>query len=612
MSNIRNFCIIAHIDHGKSTLADRFLELTGTISERDMKAQVLDTMDLEREKGITIKLQPIRMQYKASSGEQYLLNLIDTPGHMDFGYEVSRSIACVEGAILIVDATQGVQAQTLVNLRFAQDQKLKIIPVMNKIDLPTADIEKVKKEIINLLKCEEDEILEISAKTGLGVDKLIEEIVDKVPAPKESANNSRALIFDSIYDEYRGIISYVRVFGGSFKRGDKVKFLGTNKLSEILEVGYFRISREKSSEIKNGEIAYIITSEKDLRSIRVGDTIGIQNENAEALAGYKIVKPMVYAGVYSQGGDKYEELRDAVEKLKLNDASIEIEPESSPVFGFGFRCGFLGLLHLDIFLQRLKREYDLELVVTVPSVAYRAYLKEGVAAKYSKNKKIHILKDELGEYIILTKPSELDIQSVDCIEEPIVTMDVITPSEYMGPVMSLVESRRGQYLNTEYLDQDLVVLKYKIPLAPILVDFYDKLKSVSKGYASINYEFSEYKLVDLVKLDIYIAEELVEPLSSFVYKDDAFRVAKAIVLRLKEAISRQQFVIKIQAAIGAKIIAAERLSALRKNVTEKLYGGDVSRKKKLLAKQKKGKKRMQSQGRVALPQDVYLSVLKRD
>ena len=611
-NNIRNFCIIAHIDHGKSTLADRFLELTGTVSEREMKAQILDTMDLEREKGITIKLQPIRMKYEDSDGQEYVLNLIDTPGHMDFGYEVSRSITCVEGAILIVDATQGVQAQTLVNLRFALDQKLKIIPVMNKIDLPTADIEKTKKEIITLLKCKEDEILEISAKTGQGVDQLIEEIVEKVPSPEENQDTSRALIFDSIYDEYQGIISYVRTFNGSFKRGDKVKFLGTKVASEVLEVGYFRISREKTDEIKSGEIGYIITSEKDLRSVRVGDTISLQKEKAEALPGYKVVKPMVYAGIYSQGGDKYEELRDAVEKLKLNDASIEIEPESSPVFGFGFRCGFLGLLHLDIFLQRLKREYDLELVVTVPSVAYRAYLKEGVAVKYAKNKKIHIYKDELGEYTILTKPSELDLQSVDCIEEPIVTMDVITPSEFMGSVMSLVESRRGQYLNTEYLDQDLVVLKYQIPLAPILVDFYDKLKSVSKGYASINYEFSEYQTVNLVKLDIYIAEELIEPLSSFVYKDEAFRIAKAIVVRLKEAISRQQFVIKIQASIGAKIIAAERLSALRKNVTEKLYGGDVSRKKKLLAKQKKGKKRMQSQGKVALPQDVYLSVLKRD
>jgi len=611
-NKIRNFCIIAHIDHGKSTLADRFLELTGTISEREMKSQVLDTMDLEREKGITIKLQPIRMKYKTSDGQDYILNLIDTPGHMDFGYEVSRSIACVEGAILVVDASQGVQAQTLVNLRFALDQKLKIIPVMNKIDLPTADTEKTKKEIINLLKCEDSEILEISAKTGQGIEKLIEKIITEIPAPKENKSTSRALIFDSVYDEYQGIISYVRIFNGSFKRGNKIKFLGTKVESEVLEVGYFKIKREKTEQIKSGEIGYIITSEKDLRSMRVGDTITIKGQEVEVLPGYKVVKPMVYAGIYSQGGDKYEELREAVDKLKLNDASIEIEPDSSPVFGFGFRCGFLGLLHLDIFLQRLKREYDLELVVTVPSVAYRAYLKSGVATKYSKNKKIKIFKNELGEYIILTKPSEFDLQLIDCIEEPIVNMDVITPAEYMGPIMSLVENRRGEYLNTEYLDQDLVVLKYKIPLAPILVDFYDKLKSVSKGYSSINYEFSEYKTVNLVKLDIYIAEELIEPLSSFVYKDEAFRIAKAIVQKLKESIFRHQFVIKIQAAIGSKIIAAERLSALRKNVTEKLYGGDVSRKKKLLAKQKRGKKRMQTQGRVALPQDVYLSVLKRD
>ncbi len=610
-NNIRNFCIIAHIDHGKSTLADRFLELTETILERDMKAQVLDNMDLEREKGITIKLQPIRMKYK-NSNVDYILNLIDTPGHMDFAYEVSRSIACVEGAILVVDATQGVQAQTLVNLRYAQDQNLKIIPVINKIDLPTADVDRVREEIINLLKCQSDDILEISAKTGQGVSDLMQEIINKIPSPIESFTTSRALIFDSIYDEYRGIISYVRVFNGSFKRGDKIKFLATNKDSEILEVGYFKIKREKSAELKSGEIGYIITSEKNLTSVRVGDTIALQNTTVKALPGYKIVKPMVYAGVYSQGGDRYENLREAVEKLKLNDASLEIEPESSPVFGFGFRCGFLGLLHLDIFLQRLKREYDLDIVVTIPSVAYKAYLKEGVAKKYSKNRKIHILKDELGEYVILTKPAEFDLQAIDCIEEPIVAMNIITPAQYIGPVMSLAESRRGQYLNTEYLDKDLVILKYKIPLAPILVDFYDKLKSLSKGYASINYEFSDYKLVNLVKLDIYIAEELIEPLSSFVYQDESFRIAKSIVARLKKSISRQQFVIKIQAAIGSKIIAAERLSALRKNVTEKLYGGDVSRKRKLLEKQKRGKKRMQNQGRVNLPQDVYLSVLKRD
>ncbi len=611
MSLIRNFCIIAHIDHGKSTLADRFLELTHTISNRDMKEQVLDTMDLEREKGITIKLQPVRMKYKHFN-QEYILNLIDTPGHMDFSYEVSRSIACVEGALLVVDASQGVQAQTLVNLRFAQEYNLKIIPVLNKIDLATADISKAKHEIISLLNCDESEILEISAKTGQGVDKLLDEIIKKIPSPLINTENSQALIFDSIYDEYRGIISYVRVFAGSFKRGDKIKFLGTKRDSEILEVGYLKISREKSAEIKSGEIGYIINNEKDLNSVRVGDTIALSSQKNGALPGYKIVKPMVYAGVYSRGGDRYEELREAVEKLKLNDSSLETEPESSAIFGFGFRCGFLGLLHLDIFLQRLKREYDLDLVVTIPSVAYRAYLKKGSIKKYMKNKKMELFSDSGQDYVILTKPAEYDTQFIEKMEEPIVKMNIVTPVQYMGPVMSLSEKRRGNYLNTEYLDNNLVVLKYEIPLAPILVDFYDSLKSVSRGYASLNYEFLKYQPVDLIRLDIYIAEELIEPLASFVYQDEAFSIGKSIVRRLKDRVPKQQFVVKIQAAIGSKIIAAERLSALRKDVTANLYGGDVSRKKKLLAKQKKGKKRMQAYGRVALPQDAYLSVLKRD
>ncbi len=610
-NNIRNFCIIAHIDHGKSTLADRFLELTHTISNRDMKEQVLDTMDLEREKGITIKLQPVRMKYNYSN-QEYILNLIDTPGHMDFAYEVSRSIACVEGALLVVDASQGVQAQTLVNLRVAQEYNLKIIPVLNKIDLATADIAKVKHEIISLLNCAESEILEVSAKTGQGVDKLLAEIVKNIPSPLIKTENNQALIFDSVYDEYRGIISYVRVFNGSFKRGDKIKFLRTRQDSEILEVGYLKISREKSEEIKAGEIAYIISNEKDLSSVRVGDTIALSSQKTEALPGYKIVKPMVFAGVYSQGGDRYEELREAVEKLKLNDSSLETEPESSSVFGFGFRCGFLGLLHLDIFLQRLKREYDLDLVVTIPSVAYRAYLKKGSVKKYMKNKKMEVFSDSGQDYVILTKPAEYDPQFIEKMEEPIVKMDIVSPGQYMSPVMSLSEKRRGNYLNTEYLDNDLVVLKYKIPLAPILVDFYDSLKSISRGYASLNYEFLKYQPVDLIRLDIYIAEELIEPLASFVYRDEAYNIAKSIVKRLKDTVPKQQFVVKIQAAIGSKIIAAERLSALRKDVTAKLYGGDVSRKKKLLAKQKKGKKRMQALGRVALPQDAYLSVLKRD
>lgn len=603
MSNIRNFCIIAHIDHGKSTLADRFLEITNTVSSREMKNQLLDNMDLERERGITIKLQPVRMKYG-----DYILNLIDTPGHMDFSYEVSRSIACVEGAILVVDATKGIQAQTLVNLRFVQEQNLTIVPVINKVDLQTADVEKTKEEIVNLIHCNPDDIIGISAKTGLNVEKLLNQVIEKIPAPEINFSKNRALIFDSVYDEYKGIISYVRVFEGSFKRGDKIKFLGTEKTSDVLEVGCFKIKHEKTDELKSGEIGYIITGERDLRSVRVGDTISSILETNEPLPGYKIVKPMVFAGVYSKGGDNYEELRDAVEKLKLNDSSIEIQKDSSLVFGFGFRCGFLGLLHLDIFLQRLRREYDLDLVVTIPSVAYKAYLKNEMIHKFKGD----ILKDSAGSYIQLTKPAELEEQFINFIEEPIVKMDIVTPSEYIGSVMGLATDRRGVYINTEYLDKDLVVLQYEIPLTPILVDFYDKLKSVSRGYASLNYEFVRYERVDLVRLDIYIADELIEPLSSLVYKDEAYRVGRSIVDRLKETISRQQFVVKIQASIGSKVIAAERLSALRKDVTAKLYGGDVSRKKKLLAKQKEGKKRMQSTGRVELPQDVYLSVLKRD
>ncbi len=606
-NNIRNFCIIAHIDHGKSTLADRLIEITGTISSREMKNQVLDSMDLEREKGITIKLQPIRMKYKS-----YILNLIDTPGHMDFAYEVSRSIACVEGAVLIVDATQGVQAQTLVNLRFAQEQNLVIIPVINKIDLPTSDVEKVTEELMTLLKCKKEDIVSISAKTGKNVDTLLDIIIEKVPAPIENTKDQQALIFDSVYDEYRGIISYVKVFSGKFKRGDRVKLCATGVMNEILEVGYFRLKLEKTDELKSGDIGYIITGQRDLRALRVGDTVTLSDNPSQALAGYKIIKPMVFAGIYSQSGDKFEELREAVEKLKLNDSSIEVQVESSSVFGFGFRCGCLGLLHLEIFLQRLRREYDLDLVVTIPSVAYYAYIRKDNIDSFSKKYKDDLYEDENGKYVVLTKPSGIDLQIVDFIQEPIVKMDIVTPVLYIGSIMKLATERRGLYETTKYLNEDLVVVTYKIPLSVILVDFYDKLKSVSKGYASMNYEFSNYDIVDLVKLDIYIASDLVEPLSSFVYRDEAYRVAKAIVGRLKDVIPKEMFEIKIQASIGAKIIASERISAMRKNVTAKLYGGDVTRKRKLLEKQKKGKKRMMAGGRVRIPQDAYLSVLKRD
>lgn len=589
MEEIRNFCIIAHIDHGKSTLADRMLEITETVEKRKMKAQLLDQMDLERERGITIKLQPARMNWAGK-----ILNLIDTPGHVDFSYEVSRSLAAVEGAILLVDATQGIEAQTLANLYLAIEQNLDIIPVINKIDLPAADVEKVSQEITNLLGCKKEEILMISAKTGQGVEAVLNIIVDKIKAPQKKSEDLQALVFDSTYDEFRGVVIYIRIFSGQIKKGDKIKFVASDEPSEVLDIGYFKPHWVSSGHLEDGEIGYLITSIKDLERAQVGDTIVSLNKQTPALPGYKEIKPMVYAGIFPHEGGEYQKLREAILKLKLSDASLVYEPASSSALGFGFRCGFLGLLHLEIFQERLSREFNLELIVTIPTVAYRIYLHNG------KNE-------------ILTTPSEMpDVTKIDYIEEPYMHIEVITPKEYMGGLMEYVISQKGISKDTEYIDSNRLILRFDIPLASILVDFYDNIKSISSGYASLNYDFADYRRCEIVKMDILVAESPVEALTSLVYRDEAHRIGKRIVAKLKDVLPRQQFVIKIQAAVGGKIVAGEKLSALRKDVTAKLYGGDVTRKRKLLDKQKKGKKRMAQGGKVEIPQEAYLAVLKRD
>lgn len=595
--NIRNFCIIAHIDHGKSTLADRFLEFTSTVEKREMKAQLLDSMDLERERGITIKLTPVRMHYR-----DYIINLIDTPGHVDFNYEVSRSLAAVEGAVLLVDATQGVQAQTIGNLYLAIEQNLKIIPVINKIDMPLANIEKTKAEIIHLLGCDENEIILASGKTGLGVEEILNAVIERIPPPETNSQSApRALIFDSVFNEYKGVVASVRVKNGAFKKGDKIYLIGTSSPAEILELGHYKPKFIQTNELKNGEIGYIVTGLKEVRDCRVGDTIASlkafeENKNIQPLPGYKEVKPMVYAGIFPKEGDKYQELRDAIDKLKLNDSALYYEPEHSQALGFGFRCGFLGMLHLDIFQERLSREHDVDIVITVPSVAYR-------------------INKTNGEELVIHSPQEMpDPAHIKTIAEPWMKLDVITPKDYVGNVMALVSERKGQYINTEYLStgsDQRAILHYEIPLASLITDFYDKLKTVTSGYASMNYEYKGYEETEVVRLDILIAEEAVEALSMLVWKDEAYKVGKKIVESLKESLPRQQFEVKIQAAIGGKIIAAERLSAYRKDVLAKLYGGDVTRKMKLLQKQKKGKKRMVSHGKIDIPTETYLEVLKR-
>ncbi|MFA5076476.1 MAG: translation elongation factor 4 [Patescibacteria group bacterium] len=587
MNNIRNFCIIAHIDHGKSTLADRFLELTGTVEKRKMQNQLLDQMDLERERGITIKLQPVRMDYQG-----YELNLIDTPGHVDFSYEVSRSLAAVEGAILLVDATQGIQAQTLANLYLALEQNLTIIPVLNKIDLPAADVSLVKKEVMSLIGCREDEVLLVSAKTGQGVDKVLQAVIDKVPPPQvNEAGSLRALIFDSMFDDYRGVVAYVRLVDGTVRRGDKIILLGTGATEEVLEVGVFKPKLIPKEVLNSGDIGYIVTGLKEVARCRVGDTIA--KETVPALPGYKEAKPMVFAGIFCKEGSDYSHLREGIGKLKLNDAALTFEPENSPALGFGLRCGFLGMLHLDIIQERLHREFDLDLIVTVPSVAYTLHKTN-------------------GEIFIIKSPQELPESSlIDFLEEPIYSVDIVTPKNYLGAVMELVREKRGEYKTTEFLDEKIAILHYDIPLASLIIDFYDRLKSVSAGFASLNYTFKVYQKTDVVRLDILVATEPVEALSTIVYKDESYRVGKKVVGELKKILPRQMFEVKLQAAIGGTIVASEKISAMRKDVTAKLYGGDVSRKRKLLEKQKKGKKKMRTLGKVDIPAEAFIAVLKR-
>jgi len=593
MSNIRNFCIIAHIDHGKSTLADRMLELTDTVDERKMKSQILDKMDLERERGITIKLQPVTMEYKEHS-----LNLIDTPGHVDFSYEVSRSLAAVEGAILLVDASQGIQAQTLANLYLAMEQDLVIIPVANKIDLPAADLEKTKREIVELLGCSPDEVLSASGKTGAGVEDVLNAVINKIPSPAETDDKKlRALIFDSNYDEYKGVVAYVRVIDGEIKKGDKIKLKATGAESEALEIGIFKPDYFKTDKLSAGEIGYIITGFRNVEECRVGDTVCALKTHTEcdALKGYSDIKPMVFAGIFPKEGNEYKELREAIDRLKLNDSALVYEPEHSDALGFGFRCGFLGILHLEIFQERLKREYGLELIVTLPSVAYKVYLKNG------------------EEFIMRTPQQFPDRERIERIEEPWVKLDIITPKTYVGGVMNLAQEKRGIYKNTEYIDETRAILHYEMPMSAILTDFYDKIKSISSGYASINYEFFDYREAKVVKMDILVAEEMIEALSTIVYEDEAFKEGKEVVKTLKDTMPKQMFVLKLQASVGGKIIAGERLSALRKDVTAKLYGGDVSRKRKLLEKQKKGKKKMMISGKgsVDIPAETFIKILRK-
>lgn len=598
---IRNFCIIAHIDHGKSTLADRLLEITGTIEKRKMKEQLLDTMELERERGITIKLQPARMDYKSADGAEYQLNLIDTPGHVDFNYEVSRSLAAVEGAILLVDSTQGVQAQTIANLYLAIEQDLAIIPVLNKTDLPNSEVERRAEELMKLIGCKREEIIAVSAKTGAGVDLILERIVKEVPPPKGNREAPfRALIFDSKYDEYKGVVAYVRAVDGSLNKEDNIHFMMSKADGEALEVGCLKPNYKSTPSLQTGEIGYIVTGLKDIEAVRVGDTIitskvESQTSNVAALKGYREVRPMVYAGIFPAEGNEYEHLRDALLKLKLSDAALQFDPEHSTALGFGFRCGFLGILHLEIIKERLEREYDMDIVTTAPSVAYEVTLTG-------------------GEEKVIKSPLEFpDPSHLREAREPWVKVDIVSPTEYMGAIMSLIADRRGVYKNTEYFESTRAVLHYEMPLSSVIVDFHDKLKGATAGYASLNYEFYEYRPAKIIRLDILVAEEQVPALATLIHDSEAQRYGRFVVDTLKETLPRQNFVVKIQAAIGAKVIASERLSAYRKDVLAKLYGGDRTRKDKLLKKQKKGKARMMAQGkgRVEIPSDAFVKVLRR-
>ncbi len=593
MENIRNFCIIAHIDHGKSTLADRLLEYTNTINKRDMQAQVLDDMDLEKERGITIKSHAIQMDYELD-GKKYVLNLIDTPGHVDFSYEVSRSIAACEGALLIVDAAQGIQAQTISNLYLALGNDLEIIPILNKIDLPSAEPEMVKDQIVELLGCKREEILAASGKTGLGVYDILEAIVKRVPAPKGDPKAPlQALIFDSVYNSFRGIIAYFKIINGSIKKGDKVKFVATEKEYNADEIGVLRLKQEPRTTLSTGDVGYIISGIKDAREVKVGDTITTVTNPCEAgIQGFEDVKPMVFAGIYPVDTEDFEELRYSMEKLQLNDASLTWEPESSAALGFGFRCGFLGMLHMEIIQERLEREFNMTVITTVPNVSYHAYTTR-------------------GEMLTVNNPSDLpDPSTLDRVEEPYIKAQIITKSEYVGNIMSLCIGKRGIITNQVYLTTDRVELMFDMPLGEIVFDFYDRLKTISKGYASFDYQPLDYRQSYLVKLDILLNAEPVDALSALIHRDNAYDFGKKLCEKLKELIPRQQFEIPIQAAIGAKIIARETIKAMRKDVTAKCYGGDISRKRKLLEKQKEGKKRMRSVGSVEIPQSAFMAVLK--
>lgn len=593
MDHIRNFCIIAHIDHGKSTLADRLLEVTKTVSERDAQAQVLDDMDIERERGITIKSHAIQMDF-LYRGKQYVLNLIDTPGHVDFSYEVSRSIAACEGALLLVDATQGIQAQTISNLYLAIEHDLEIIPVVNKIDMDGAMVEEVKDQIVDLIGCKREDILEASGKTGIGVDAIFDAIIHRIPAPKGDPNGPlQALIFDSVFNAYRGVVAYYRIFQGTIRKGDKIHFVNTKNNYEANEVGILRLQYEPREEVRAGDVGYVITGIKEAKEIKVGDTITLRDHKCSSeVSGFKDVKPMVFAGIYPIDNDDFADLRDSLEKLQLNDASLVFEPESSVALGFGFRCGFLGLLHLEIVQERLEREFDQNVIITVPNVSFDLFT--------TRNEKI-----------VVHNPTDMpDPGLIERIEEPYIRAQIITAPEYIGAIMKLCMEKRGILKNQIYLTTNRVELAWEMPLTEIVFDFYDKLKSISRGYASFDYELIDYREGDLVKLDIKLNGEQVDAFSALIHRDKAYDFGSRLCQKLKDLLPRQQFVIAIQAAIGAKIIARETISAMRKDVTAKCYGGDISRKRKLLEKQKKGKKRMRQIGTVEVPQEAFLAVLK--
>ena len=595
-SHIRNFSIVAHIDHGKSTLADRILELTDTVEKREMVSQMLDTMDLERERGITIKLNAVQLIYHAKNGEDYLFHLIDTPGHVDFSYEVSRSLAACEGAVLVVDAAQGVQAQTLANVYLALDNDLEILPVLNKVDLPSAQPDVVKEEIENLIGLDCSQAVEISAKSGLNVDKVLEEIVDKLPAPSGDANAPlQALVFDSFYDSYRGIIAFVSVKNGVLKPKDKIRFMATGAEYEVIEVGVRTPKEVIKDQMTTGEVGWISAAIKNIEDVRVGDTITHVNTPAkEPLKGYREMNPMVYCGLYPVDNARYDDLKEALSKLKLNDASLQFEPETSQALGFGFRCGFLGLLHMDVVEERLEREFNLDLIATSPSVIY------------------HVFKTD-GTMEAIDNPAALPpAQNIDHIEEPYVSAEIMVPKEYVGAMMDLCQKKRGEYVDLQVLDDIRMLMKYELPLSEIIFDFFDKMKSCTKGYASLDYEISGYRESKLVKMDILLNGQIIDALSTIVYKDFAYHRGNAMTIKLKEIIPKQQFEIPVQAAIGGKVIARTNIKALRKNVLAKCYGGDISRKKKLLEKQKEGKKRMKMVGSVEIPQEAFMAVLSMD